>query len=441
MKFWVDLKSLSHLILVFFCLFMFFMFGKESPVLLFAFCLIYIFSIFFVNWGRDFLFTGFYVIFYFFSIMISLLFVYNGIFMFEIMEYGRFNNAFLVLLIFFSCGLFFSKFGYELFNFKEIKEYNVIIRKNHLLLSRVASYLVIIFAVFILFVYGSPVLLGMERFEFWGSVVPEYLSFYPSLYSQFLIFVLYFICVNFKNGKNSFESYFLIVSYLLIAFFVLGQKFSMFIIIISVSMFVIFGIFGEVKFDVKKNISILFLFLFIIYAIYLNYSSYGRDLFFVIQRIALQAQLIWSVIEYDFSIFNFLSVDFSNYSDKRDFISHRYLHPDVYMRYSENNVVLSGFFPAIFILNYGLFFSVILYSIISIIIGVLQRMLIYSIHVGDLIISFLLLKIYFGIIFYCFAGIETALIGALKGGGLLVIYYLIMYVLKQGGFKSEVQHP
>ena len=170
--------------------------------------------------------------------------------------------------------------------------------------------------------------------------------------------------------------------------------------------------------------------LFVTFLVVIDYrtSEYGGA--FILTRIALQAQVLWSSLNLNTFPFvpNESLVALGNFQSSADFISYKMLPTYLYEYYAENGTTLSGFMPGFYIIFFGYFGAAMLHAFLSFIAGYITGILISAIRSKAFFTSFLWLKIYLGIIFSWYALIFSSLASWVFVFGLFLIF--LMYFFK-----------
>src|SRR5690606_16724019 len=137
---------------------------------------------------------------------------------------------------------------------------------------------------YILLTVGSPVLIGVDRVYFWRNLVPEYLTFVPSLVTQVYFFICFYFLVSLKNKTGISIPSFILAAFIFITIFVLGQKFSAFILIMSAWFMVLSGTFPNFKIKPSQILVAASVTIFIIALVSISYVREGRDASFIFTR-------------------------------------------------------------------------------------------------------------------------------------------------------------
>ena len=359
----------------------------------------YLFSLYYVSPG--FLVTSFVTVIYWLGLIVSALVIGHGVYLIEIAEYGARNGVLSFYVIAAVCHLELARLGYRFASaffarYKFLRLPAIIDR-----LTPVAMLgLVFLIMLSIFMIYGSPVLLGVDRVAFW-SEVPFPLSLGRSLYYQSLIFVALKVCFLVIEARKG-RAIFLIFVYSVIMIFVMGEKFSGWMIAFGAFLSVLPGFVVFRRLRVKYvAVGLLVFFLLIAYVLY-NYLAQGHGYDFLLTRLGLQGQIGWSIIRHgdvSFSPGEYVSCSFgcAEFGDARDLVSFKYATPLVYWHYLETGSTLSGFLPGLHVYLFGLILFFILSAVVSFGVGFFQRALVVAASSENYIATFLVYKIVFGL--------------------------------------------
>lgn len=395
---------------------------------------------------REVVLTSFYQIVYFVGLLLSAALVSGGMYMLEIAEYGNQNGTFWVIVSYFVTGFEAVGLGYRLGGVFHLglgtKRLSKGMSKALLLLITVVT---LVICAYIFVSYRGPVLLGIDRVTFWREIAPAYLSFVPTLVTQSLFFVSFYFLWSRRKGDGSLLPKAILFAYVLAGLFVLGQKFSFFILFITVWLALLPGMYPNFTFKRTHVVISAWILIFLVISVLLSYLSQGRDAGFALARIALQAQLLWSVFD-DPHGHNLWQLDWScyfgcgQYASGIDFIMYKYLPFDLYKFYTEGGTILSGFMPALSILTAGIVASILAHLLVSFGLGVLQRKLVSAITDENLIYGFLIYKTYMGLLLVWFAAMETAIPKLIVTLLLIALYRLIFPVTKVAKKGPQIYH-
>jgi len=386
--------------------------------------------IFFYKARREVILTGFFHIYYSIGMLLSAALVSGGMYMFEVAEFGDQNGIFWVMMAYFVSGLEVSNLGYRLggfFHFKfGVKKLTKGTGKLFILFVTITT---LIISVYVFIKYSGPILLGIDRVTFWREFVPSYLSFVPTLVTQSFFFVAFYFLWSKRDEYKSWLPLVILVSYVLIGLFVLGQKLSLFMLFITVWFVLLPGVFPNFIIKRSHMIPLFGVVALLTASVLVSYAAQDKEAGFAIARIALQSQLLWSVFD-DANAHNFWSGDWSCYfgcgqfANGVNFISYKYLPFGTYKFYSDNGTILSGFMPALSIVTMGIATSLLIHLTISFILGILQRKLLFAISEKNIVYSFLLYKTHIGMTLIWFAAMTTAIPGLVAVLLLIGLYRL-----------------
>lgn len=397
--------------------------------------------VFFLN-NRNVVLTSFYIIFYYAGMLASGLVVSHGIVMIEIDQIGTANGTFWIVMLFLVVGIEATAMG---FGFGRKFCLGLDSRRLPIGINWSISTLFItaclILSLYVMVLTGGPVFGGINRVTFWQSVAPPGSTILPSLVAQSFFFVSYYFLLNRTKTSRSIVPYLVLLAFLLIGIFVLGQKFSLFILFLNIWLLVLAGIMPNAP--IKKRYLYLIPILLgalIIYTVFV-YAQDDRSAYFVILRIALQSQILWSVLD-DASGLSILSTDYHCYFgcngsvDGREYISKLYLPFDVYAHYKNTGSNLSGFLPALSIKTMGLIPALVFHSTASFFMGFIQIKIVNSLKQKQVIYAFLLFKVQISMNLIFVGGILDAFRGMLLSI-LAITFYQIASIQTIRGFQKR----
>ncbi len=375
---------------------------------------------------NSFILTHVYQIIYFFGMLLSSFLLSFGVPMIEIGEVGTANGVFWLLMIYFIIGMIFTNLGFnygeKTIYFQNNAKFSPKVEKFIILLTLLIP---LIFSILIVIRYGVPEA-SSERTIYWGQVVPKNLAWVNSAVKQVFFFVS--LAVIFPIYKSNKLSKFMLVAYILTTVYVLGEKASAFIILLSAFMFV----YASKKY-LKVNLKLIFLILvFVVLILSMVIASYrqsGYGDLFVLTRIALQAQVLWATL--NMPSFPFYRVeDFANIPNIfaiPDYMTFKFLPRNLYELYNETGSTISGFFPAFQLLYFGIWGSLVIQIFASILLGFVAGMSLAAIRAKSYILSYLIFKIYFAFVFALFALILGSVFSFVFISTILLV--ILIYVL------------
>lgn len=321
--------------------------------------------------------TSFMPVFYYTGMLISSVLISLGADLYEIGEIGSPNGVFWVVLFFAVLGIESAYFGFRLSRI----DGGVNFRKTSF--DQRFAGLVVLGVVglsfFVLLVYGSPWSSGVNRVNYWGAVAPAQLSFVGILINTTFIIAAGLFLNARRHGESAGVFAVLVFVYIFLAVYLKGEKFSAFTMYASMWLLVMAFVFEKNAVDRVLRI-MLPLFLGLVIFVGVIYVSMGLGFNFILTRIALQAQVLWSVFNESQNVltsgvhFVQCGIECPFVFDPRDFAQARYLPPFAYYMTEETGTGLSGFMPSLSILFYGLPLSIVLHVLFSFFLGVSQYM-------------------------------------------------------------------
>lgn len=377
--------------------------------------------------------TSFYQVFYGVGMLASAGIIASGAEMIEVSATGTPNGVFWLMLFFFVIGLEATVLGYRCGSAVKLPMPALRLPQVIDSLIMLAMILpVLLLSFYVLFATGGPLLLGLNRVTFWQTAAPPGTSILRSVVPQTFFFVAFIYLNQTQHFASITLGKLLVVAYILIGLLVLGEKLSLFIILINIWLLVFPGSGRRVKINFK-------LFLFggaissaLLSIVAMSYLSDGRELGFILTRVALQAQLLWSAAN---SAMSAVGSEFrpncyfgcDSFANGMDYISHLYLPLGTYEFYKQSGTILSGFMPALPMVTFGLGIAFILHIIVCFVSGVLQKKLVVAIEKGQPVYGFLLFKLQFSLTLTWFAAMQT-------GGPGLVAVILAIVLYRAAGF-------
>lgn len=340
--------------------------------------------------------TSYFYIYYFFSMLISAAVIEGGALMFEIGEKGSYNGTFWTILFYFLIGLVSISFGFSLHNKASTgpilkAKYSIKAERLVVVIFLIAAFS---FSALIAYRYSSPILLGVERFTFWNNIVPPALQIAKSLITQAFYFIPALMIVISRKWRKKM-AILTAATWIIITLFVLGEKFTAFQYYLTIAAFY-FSALGnhstKLKIPYKTILTIATILISIL--AYANNAT-GYTIEFIYNRIALQSQLTWSVIQHNLEVSSILSGAFE--------LTSAVLPSDRFDRYVDAGVSLTGFFPAVQIASLGHTLSSALHILVFISAGFIQAEILKLLNRKCIIQSFLLFKLYISLIFFWLA--------------------------------------
>lgn len=378
----------------------------------------------------DFLFTSAMPFYYYIGMCVSLLLINNSVHMIEVDQYGSPNGSVLIMLAYFFYSIGVSKvtFSFAMQTKRKIRLPNLSEKVYNSVVVVSLTFIVILGFLLLLF-YGGPVINGINRVAFWTEMESKGLSFYPSLMIQTFYFVVYYYFDKRYNKAGLYLSSFLLISYFLLTVLLLGQKFSAFIIYFAVMGMLLPSFTRDLKLK-KTTFILLFLAAFsLIMIVSISYVAQGYSSDFILTRIALQGQVLWSIINFEFpeviKIGDECLFGCASNINLMDYISYKLLPLQTYLHYSATGTTLSGFAPAAQFLTMGLLPTFILQTLVFAMLGYLQAKTVIYNRERNFIVGFLLFKVSFSLFLIWHAVMFTAIKGMIFTLGILLIYALV----------------
>lgn len=379
--------------------------------------------------------TSFFQIYFMLGMMFSAAIISGGVYMIEIGRFGTQNGFFWVLVAYLVGGLEASRVGYNLAG--RLRFGNGMLRPsdgiNKLLIILFVG-ITLLLSAYVLLRSGGPVLRGVDRVTFWKTMAPAGTAIVPSLVSQSFFFAAFYYLWCRGTLRSMRLPLVIILAYVFVAVFVLGQKFSMFIIFINAWFLIAPAFFPNIRVRLRLIVVSLVLIVILIGFTAFTYVAGGKDVDFVLVRAALQAQLLWSVFE-DTTNLSLLPQHAACYfgcgpfENGQDYISFRYLPIGLFYFYTDAGNTLSGFMPALSILTFGFLLSVFLHLLVSFSLGFIQRKLVMVLAHTNLLYGFLLFKFQFGLIFVWYVSSFDPINGLVATAALMLAYYAMFAVL------------
>lgn len=377
---------------------------------------------------REVVLTGFMQIYTSVGLLLSAAIVSTGVLMFEVGQFGTQNGIFWVVVGFFIVGFEACGLGYHTADSVTIRPavQRLSPKIERLLILSVTSITLLISA-YVFVRYRGPMLLGLDRVTFWRTVAPSYLSFVPTLVIQSFFFAAYFFLSRTRHGWSTKLPAAIILGYVAAAVLVLGQKFSAFVVFMNAWFVLLPGVLPHFKIQPRHLLIFSGVLAMLGVSVVVSYVVMGREAAFVLARIALQAQVLWSVFD-DKSHLSLWPQAWSCYlqcgqfDDGKDFISFAYLPHELYRFYAEGGTELSGWMPALPILTMGLFLALLIHLVVSFLLGFIQRKVVSALSRENLFYAFLLFKVHLSLTLWWFAGTSSAVRGMLAVILLIALY-------------------
>jgi hypothetical protein len=378
------------------------------------------------------LFTSFFQIFSWLGLLASALAISSGSPMVEIERAGTSNGTFWVILGFCVACTEITIIGYR-------SGGGAILGRGVLRLPKILQNLTLFVAIgsvlalsaYTVISLGSPVMLGVSRTEFWRDIAPASIAFLPNLTNQTYFFAaFYFLHRRLHASSDSLLLGLLVVlSYAAATIFVLGEKFSAFIVYGNAWLLVLAALYPGFRlkpaYMIVSGLLCASMAAFIAY----TYTAAGSSPAFIFTRIALQAQLLWSVID-DGSGLSALPHQWRcfwecNGLEGTQYLSQRYLPAHRFAHYQNVGSRLSGFMPALSLLSFGWIATGVIFAAMSFTLGFLQRKIVAVLPTENVIYGFMLFKLQFGLS----SLLATGLLVTFRGVAAMVVGIAVYNVL------------
>lgn len=345
---------------------------------------------------REVLFTSFYQTFYWIGILASAAAISSGAHMLEIDKTGTANGAFWVALGFFVAGMEATVLGYRA-GARSLPgtAINIPILNKLALAACIGGALAL--SAFVFAFYGGPILAGTDRVTFYMEITPRLLAYTPTIVTQAFFFAAFFFMAAVRDGKSRILPALIVIGFIASGYFVLGQKFSLYIIYANAWLFLVAALLPDFRLRRRHVALVLAVAIGAVFVVGWTYMRDGREFSFILDRVALQAQLLWSVIgsgaTADWSCF--FGCDGS--ATGQEFISRLYLPSHRFNHYQQTGTALSGFNPALPLLTFGLFVTAALFLVASVALGWLQRKAVEAFRRDNMVYGFLIFKAQLGV--------------------------------------------
>jgi hypothetical protein len=366
---------------------------------------------------RDVVLTGFMQIYSTLALLLSAAVVSTGVYMFEVGQFGTQNGIFWVMAGFFVAGFEASGSGFRAAGRitlqPGVKRFPKRFEHRLILATTVAA---LVLSAYVLARYRGPVLAGVDRATFWLTMAPSYLSFVPTLVLQTFFFAAYYFLWMRRSGGSTRLPTAILFAYIVAAVMVLGEKFSAFTVFMNAWFVVLPGMMPAFKVKGRHLLVFAGVMFLLLVSVVVSYVLMGREAIFVLTRIALQAQVLWSVFD-DTRHLGLWPEAWSCYfqcgqfDTGKDFISFAYMPHGLYRFYSSGGSQLSGFMPALPILTMGLVAALLVHLLVSFVLGFLQRKVVSAVSRENMVYAFLLFKLHLGLTLWWFAATESAVRG------------------------------
>lgn len=343
-------------------------------------------------------FTSVYQSLYFVSLLVGASVVSLGAYMFEIQEHGSANGSFWLAVFFFVLGCECTILGFRAGYRDVVPQKNIRVRFWDRSVAHSVIVAIVAIAFLILLRYGGAYSYEGTRINFWGEVAPKGLSFIRILLilTFFLVSALWVTSSRRTVSHGATTVY--VALYIFLAVFLLGEKFSLFTIYLSSLAFAL-AIPENVRSVKRVLVWGAIVLLGLIGLVAISYHSSGLGAWFVVARLALQGQILWSALEENFSTIvlgSFGGADIQlGLATLRGDMGARYLPPLVQAAHEKSGTTLSGYAPAWQVLIFGLPLAAVFHAGCSFLFGLLQSSVVLNVQQGKYLYGFLLFATHF----------------------------------------------
>lgn len=327
-----------------------------------SFFVISLFSVYTLFFSEEVEFQVSFFYYYFILLLTSLigLWVNSDVYLSEVRVVSYDSDAILQNILLSFVFLFFSFFSFCFLKSK-FGFFRICINNNinniALFFVNVLFFLLSCALIFVVLSLGSASSYGVDRFEYWNNIVPAWADYGRYLHIQLIVFV----GIAYAESKRKIY----ILSFLIgmLSQFMMGEKFTgiIFGIVFFFGPFLIINkvrvssLFSSFRFYILSG---LFSFLVILFLFFSYSSIYGDFLFAFMDRVALQAQMWWSIpnlASSDFSLLkNFFGIGSTSVTDQGIYFLMEKITPqDVFERYLERGVTFTMPFPSNFLYFFG----------------------------------------------------------------------------------------
>lgn len=256
----------------------------------------------------------------------------------------------------------------------------------------------LLYMLLILLVYGSPLMLGIDRFNYWQNIAPIGYRHMHSLIPQFSFLISFAYITNMLEKKTAIIWFALSLVILILG----GEKFSGLVAILFYAMLPIV-ILKNIQLSFKGIIyAILFVSILVLLVFYNYYQIYGESFLLKFEnRLILQGQMNWAI--HEMSTFNIISINdiYKSFFGFNAEIGERGIYMLMYLvapeatvsMYQNDGVTFTAPFPANIEYFWGKLFAPIIIFFISALAALFLGLLYSAIKARAFIISIVLLKV------------------------------------------------
>lgn len=336
-------------------------------------------------------------------------------YMIEVQEYafptgGGARNSFLVA--FFLCGIFVSfrcVVGCFSIKLKRALVVELLLIQCFVFLG----WLLVAYMMFVVFRYGSPLVMGLDRFAYWANIAPPGYRYITSLVPILGFVVSYAREIGFLRNSFAFLWLLLAIFFLILG----GEKFSGLLILFFFYLLPFFCMSNRrlsTGFVVLASVVFLALAGMILLNYYLIYGSAFLDIFEA--RIVLQGQMLFAldaisstgVTGGNSSLRGFWGTDEGEEGIR--YLMYQIAPLEVVDRYLEGGATFTSPFPANLNYFFGMYSSPIVVSIFSILVGTCGGVLYVALRGRAFLLSLVSLKAFFYIYLAVVMGETQALL-------------------------------
>lgn len=354
-------------------------------------------SLFWASVIKDFWIFFVYIFGFAFAALSGFFIEFYGLYMFEIMEEGRLSGAAAINS---SLMIIFLSVSFLVFQVVLRRRYDIARLKlvDNLFLRMVlfVSFLLPVYLLVVVVLYGSPLFLKVDRFTYWAEIAPPGVG----KVRYFLVLIAFVVSYAQFTGKIRWltAASWLLLS--LVALVLNGEKLSGFILIFYFYLIPYFVYRGEVfsprKFFVRAGlvgIGLLALVLINYFAIQGDLGS-AVDLFYA--RLALQGQMNYAVSAFsgggqDVSeiLSGFLGFGADEYEKGIYYLMYLIAPAEVVERRLQQGTTFTVPFPSNNLFFFGWAASVVVTAICGVLVGLVSSLVIVALRSRNFILSFL----------------------------------------------------
>lgn len=386
-----------------------------------------------------------YQVYVFGGLLVSASLISLGLPMIEIVQDGFPNNTEVVLVIFYMCGMESNRFVFDKLKIIIPQQQIKLSQKREMYIAHSVVMIALLVSLYIFLKYSSPLILGVNRVDYWTNIIPDYLGISASIISQTFLFAIFIYFLNITQRKSIFIPALYILMYAIVAVVILGEKFSLFIAYSMMAFAFLAGFGLRINYSINTVLIMIAVTLTLLALVGINYIIDGNDFYFILIRAVLQSQLIWSVMNESSYVLIF-GLDWTCYfscnqaSDGVEFISQRYMPADLFDGYKMTGAGLSGFMPALAILSWGFPLALIAHLLVSASLGFIQLKFLSSVKARSLLHTVIWWKIYFGSVILWTASKDIAINGIVGAFIILVIWKLVSSGLRRSEYIPNVSY-